>query len=249
MAGGAALFFYLAPPKAVLADINSHLMNFYRALRDDTSLLIEKLESLSASRRTYYSMRKRRPTSRLDEAVRFAYLNRLCWNGLHRVNQEGDFNVPMGDRLPTDLWDPDSLRRAAKLLHKAELLTADFETGLAFLSKNDFAFVDPPYPRGASKGLGFNRYTSDFFSIEDHKRLGATLRTLDRRGVFLMITLGCHPEILKLYPRFNRTRLRSKSLISCESGSRGLADEVVLTNYTIEHVGSMPCFERCRRRA
>jgi len=234
MAGGAALFFYLAPPKAILADINPDLINFYMVLKNNTSSLVERLESLRASKALYYGMRKRTPGSRLERAVRFAYLNRLCWNGLHRVNHKGDFNVPIGDRLPKKLWNPALLYRAAKLLQNAKLLKADFETTLLGLNRKDFSFIDPPYPRGAQEGLGFNRYTSDFFSFEDHRRLGRVLKTLDRRGVSLMVTVAPCQEILELYPEFRRTRLRSKSLISCESTSRRIADEIVLTNYPVK---------------
>jgi len=231
MAGSAAMFFYLAPRKAVLADINPDLINFFRVLRDETSELVKRLNSLSASRDLYYEMRDNVPTSGFERAVRFAYLNRLCWNGVHRVNREGEFNVPIGDRLPRRLWNPDHLYRAASQLRCARLLRADFEETLPKLKKGDFSFVDPPYPRGAAKGLGFNRYVGDFFSVEDHKRLGKLLKILNERGVLLMVVMCSDPEILQFYPPFTRTLLRSKSLISGKPSSRRTVDEVVMTNY------------------
>lgn len=232
MAGGAALFFYLAPQKALLADINPDLINFYRVLKTDTSTLVRRLTSLRASRDLYYKMRSRTPKSKLERAVRFAYLNRLCWNGLHRVNQNGDFNVPIGDRLPEELWDPEELYQAAKLLQSARLLNADFETTLGTLRKGDFAFIDPPYPRGARAGFGFNRYSPSFFSLEHHKRLGRRVRISDQKGSTLMITLSQFPELLQCYPQsFVRTVLNSKSLISSKLSSRCSVNEVVLTNY------------------
>jgi len=232
MAGAAALFFHLGPRKALLGDINPELVNFYKVLRNDTSELISRLISLRASKTQYYVIRESTPTSELNRAIRFAYLNRLCWNGLYRVNQKGDFNVPMGDRLPRKLWDPEELNAAARQLRRAKLVNADFETTLGRLKAGDFAFVDPPYPRGAQTGFGFNRYATDFFSFEDHIRLGRIIEQLDRRGVLLMVLLSQSPDILRHYPLwFNRIPLRSKSLISSRSESRRMVSEIVMTNY------------------
>jgi DNA adenine methylase len=233
MAGSAALFFHLAPRKAVLADVNPDLMDFYKMLRDNTSTLVERLTSLRASKALYYKMRESTPTSRLERAVRFAYLNRLCWNGLHRVNRRGDFNVPIGDRRPKKLWDPRQLSHAGKLLRNAKLVSADFEQTLSMLKKGDLTFIDPPYPRGALENAWFNRYSSDFFSLEEHRRLGKVVRSLDDRGIFLMLLVASYAPILKCYPsNFVPTTFSSKSLISGKSSSRRTSEEVVLRNYS-----------------
>ena len=234
MAGSAALFFYIAPRRAVVADTNPELMNFYRVLRNSPLPLTRRLAALHASRTLYYKMRERKPRSRLGRAVRFAYLNRLCWNGLHRVNREGDFNVPIGDRRPEKLWSSTDLLQAAKLLRNAKLLRADFESTMRRLKRGDFVFLDPPYPRGAREGSWFNRYCRDLFSLDDHRRLGKLATKLDKRGVLLMILVASEPEILRYYPRyFRRTELRSKSLISGKTSSRRTIGEVVLTNYVL----------------
>jgi len=232
MVGGGAFFFHVAPKKAILADLNPELINFYRILRDDTVVLITKLMCLRASKTLYYDMRNRKPRSKLESAIRFAYLNRLCWNGLHRVNRKGRFNVPIGDRLPKKMWDEEELYRAASLLRNATLLSTDFETTLAKVRKRDFVFVDPPYPRGARDGVGFNRYSENPFTLDDHRRLGRTVDTLNKRGVFLMILLASSSEILREYPAsLTQMKLRTKSLISCDTFSRRPVSEMILTNY------------------
>ena len=93
MAGGAALFFFVLPAKAVLGDVNGELINFYRVLRDRFSELRRRLNKLSASEKMYYAFRESKPRGHVQRAVRFAYLNRLSWNGLYRVNRSGKFNV------------------------------------------------------------------------------------------------------------------------------------------------------------
>ena len=234
MAGSAALFFHVAPRKAILGDLNPELINFYTVLRDDTDALVDKLNGLRASRRLYRKMRKSTPRSRLERAIRFVYLNRLCWNGLYRVNQRGQFNVPIGDRLPKKLWDRNDFRNGARILSHTELVCGDFVTTLRKARSGDFVFIDPPYPRGAPLDTGFNRYCSESFSAKDHQRLGRRIRSLDARGVSIMVLLASSKDIISCYPSsFNRKRLRSKSLISCNASSRRLVDEIVLTNYSI----------------
>lgn len=51
---------------------------------------------MSATKREYERVRRWRPTSQLDRAVRFIYLNRNCYGGLYRENQVSVFNVPYG---------------------------------------------------------------------------------------------------------------------------------------------------------
>lgn len=44
--GGGAMFFYLEPRRAVINDINTKLMNFYRGVRDDYSNLRRELDEI-----------------------------------------------------------------------------------------------------------------------------------------------------------------------------------------------------------
>ena len=171
MAGGAAMFFSIRPRIALLADTNADLVNFYSVLKSSRFALIHKLSRLAASREIYYLLRSAKPRAPLQRAVRFAYLNRLAWNGLYRVNRSGLFNVPIGDRLPTTMWDVASLTAASNALQDADLLHGDFRDTTASARANDFVFFDPPYPRGAQNATGFNRYTAHFFKAQDHSDL------------------------------------------------------------------------------
>ncbi len=141
MAGGAALFFFVQPPRAVLSDVNGELMNFYSVLRDQFPVLRRRLMKLSASEGAYYAFRESTPRGSIQRAVRFAYLNRLAWNGLYRVNRAGKFNVPIGDRLPEDMWSMTDLERASTTLMAAKLKTGDFRTITEYTMKGDFVFL------------------------------------------------------------------------------------------------------------
>lgn len=231
MAGGAALFFRIRPKRATIADVNADLINFYRVLKSKPAPLLRNMERLDASRELYYSMRQATPATPILRAVRFAYLNRLAWNGLYRVNRNGEFNVPIGDRLPSTLWNFDELRRASAALSDATLLEGDFTHVLRYAKKGDFVFLDPPYPRGAVDG-GFNRYARAFFTADDHIRLSRAITRLSDRGVMIMLALADRPDLRELYPETLRHNVvRSKALIACNGNDRRNVGELILLNY------------------
>ncbi len=231
MVGSGALFFAARPSDATLADANADLINFYSVLAHRTGQLLSRLSKLKADRNLYYALRDSRPRSALARAVRFAYLNRLCWNGVYRVNRDGHFNVPIGSRLPNRLWDEDQLRTAASALRTATLVCDDFSVTLRDCRVGDFVYLDPPYPK-RSTGLGFNRYTPERFCLVDHHRLANEAAVLDRRGVYVMVSTGASRRFQSLFPRSFRPRsVRTLSLISCNGKSRGPVRETILINY------------------
>lgn len=232
MVGGGALFFALQPEKSILADINRDLINYYQVLRDDTDQLLQNLRRLKATTDLYYKLRNYRPRLPLAKAIRFAYLNRLCWNGLYRENLKGHFNVPIGSRLPATMWNIYSLKSAATILSKSQLIHAPFEASLVRARPGDFVFLDPPYPRGAYKSLGFNRYSKKIFSLDSHRKLAQCITALTNRKVKVMLTISNTAEIASIYPKhLHRTHAKSMALISCNGSSRHQIKELILRNY------------------
>jgi len=232
MVGGGALFFSLKPTKSNLSDINADLINYYTVLRDDAESLFTRLAKLKASKEQYYSMRSTTPSTALDKAIRFAYLNRLCWNGLYRVNQSGEFNVPFGSRVPKQMWNENQLIGASKDLQQATLHCADFERSLHHIKKGDFVFIDPPYPRGSSSGSGFNRFSPSRFDLADHERLSDFANELTNRGAKVMIVLAGLERIQSIYPiSYSKTFIFQRSPLSCHGSTRRKVREVVLRNY------------------
>ena len=60
------------------------------------------------------------------KAARFIYLNRTCFNGIYRVNLDGEFNVPKGTKSAV-LFDDDDLDKVSKALSMAQIHVSDFE--------------------------------------------------------------------------------------------------------------------------
>src|SRR5437762_3054909 len=99
--GGGSMFFHVEPNTAILSDTNEDLINVYVIMRDNWSDLYTILKGYDKyhSQNFYYQIRSSKPRLLLKRAARFVYLNRTCWNGLYRVNKNGEFNVPIGSKI------------------------------------------------------------------------------------------------------------------------------------------------------
>ena len=156
--GSAAVFFALAPKKALLADTNAELVNAYQAISSHWQLVEQSLKrhSQSHSEVYYYKLRSSKPRKPYTRAARFLYLNRTCWNGLYRVNGRGEFNVPRGTK-DSVILEADDFSAIAKRLSNCDIVCQDFESTLASAQRGDFAFIDPPYTVNHNLN-GFRRY-------------------------------------------------------------------------------------------
>ena len=131
--GGGALFFSRRPQRALLTDINPALVGTYTAIRDDVHGVIDALRRLAArhSKESYYAVRERYNRSpRLSSSKRaamFIYLNKTCFNGLHRVNRKGEFNVPVGSYKNPRILNEEGLHAASEALEGSSLRCASFE--------------------------------------------------------------------------------------------------------------------------
>jgi DNA adenine methylase len=234
MVGSGALFFAVAPSTAVVADINCELIEFYRVVRREPRKLHALLDRSPVNKATYYSIRARRPENPLARAARFFYLIRLSWNGLYRVNQMGEFNVPYGGRRPHQLLELERAIAAAKVLRSTRLICGDFQQTTMGARRGDFVYFDPPYPKGSTNGNGFARYSATGFTLTDHARLASHATRLADRGVFVMITEAARKELLSLFPRdFHVTLVRNPSLIAADALQRRDAYEAILTSYRV----------------
>ena len=234
--GGGAMFFSRQPKRALLTDINPALVDAYHAIRDDVDRVIDALEELAVGhcKERYYQVRERynRPTSLTvpKRAAMFIYLNKTCFNGLHRVNRKGEFNVPFGSYKKPRILNEAGLRAASHALRAAELRCASFEDLLETAKPGDFIYFDPPY-EPVSTTASFTSYARDGFSREDQRRLAEVFGALDRRGCTLMLSNSDVPFIRDLYRRFEVDIVAAPRAINCDAAKRGKVTEVVVRNY------------------
>ena len=102
--GGGALFFDLAPERAVINDYNAELINCYQQIKDNPQELIDllKYHQENNSKDYYLQLRSADRDDRINNmsdvqrAARILYMLRVDFNGLYRVNSKNQFNVPYG---------------------------------------------------------------------------------------------------------------------------------------------------------
>src|SRR6185437_15408553 len=85
------------------------------------------------------------PSSLLDKAARFLYLNGVSWNHLWRENSRtGAMNVPWGDRK-FKVISESTMIAVGDVLKRADIVTEDFRKVLESATCGDFVYLDPPY--------------------------------------------------------------------------------------------------------
>jgi len=226
--GGAAVFFHLAPERALLSDVNPRLIDTYKAVQTDWRLVENELFRLHQlhSKDFYYQERCRIRRKSHTKAAQFLYLNRTCWNGLYRENLSGKFNVPIGTKSNVIMSD-DNFKAASELLDCAELNACDFEESLSRAVKGDLVFLDPPYTT-AHNINGFVKYNQKIFSWDDQLRLRRCTEAAFVRGARIVLTNANHETIHKLYSDLGTPDIVSRSsVISGSASARGRTTEVL----------------------
>ena len=226
-AGSACMFFHLAPPKAVLGDLNGELIGTYRQLKKNPIEITGSLKTFRKGRERYFEVRGIDPVtiSSPERAARFIYLNRFCFNGLYRTNASGRFNVPYGGAKSGSLPTDEHLLGCSELLKKATLVAGDFEKVLAKIKVGDFVYMDPPFSVKARRV--FNEYDKSIFSFEDVKRLRGWMENLASRNISFLVSYaesdeadflkkGFHTDVVSVRRNiagFTDNRTRSNELL------------------------------------
>src|SRR5256712_12480879 len=169
--GGGALFFAVAPRRAVLSDNNAELAHCYGQVRDDVHGVLDALARHVYEKAHYQNIRALNPLHLppAARAARFIYLNKTCFNGLWRVNRAGRFNVPIGRYTNPRFHDPSALIAASQALKGVEIVHAPFEAALVRAAAGDFVYLASPYDPGTPTA-DFGNYTAGGFTWDHPER-------------------------------------------------------------------------------
>lgn len=252
--GGAMLFFMLQKypniKRAIINDINPHLINTYLTIRNQPYALIERLEELQTHFRSllnheaqkdfYLHVRHRFNTENLsdiDEAAFMIFLNRTCFNGLYRENSKGGFNVPFGRYANPTICDTDLIIADSTLLQKVEILNGDFSATGNYVDGYTFVYFDPPY-RPLDETSSFNSYVKESFDDKEQVRLKNFYANLSAQGCHEILSnsdgKGRNEENLffdNLYQDFIIERVLAKRSINANPSKRGALTELLIRNY------------------
>ena len=237
--GGGSVFLSIGPKSAVINDYNSELMNLYRIIKINPDGLVRVLSSLKNEKTEFYRIRNLDRNidfhkSNTDEfrAARTVFLNKTCFNGLYRVNANGEFNVPFGNYKNPKIIDSENIYRMSEFLNKSniKILNTDYADSLKYIRKNDFVYFDPPYDP-ISDTSSFTSYTEKGFTKEDQINLKKTCDVLNSKGVKFLLSNSATDFILDLYKDYNITLLDVRRNIAASNEKRKIVKEVLIRNY------------------
>jgi DNA adenine methylase len=228
--GSACLFLALNPMRAVLGDVNPHLVSTYRVLQDRPDAVANILANWRVDKETYLQLRGL-PTSsdKAFDAAKFLYLNRYCFNGVYRENRQGQFNVPFGGYRTGALPGLEELRQFSARLRNTELYCGDFAAAVQGADANDFIYLDPPYYYGSVRNRG--EYGWNAFSDTDVERLIEEVRSADGRGVRILISYNQAHTLRKALPTWRLTYAPVRRSVAGFSKGRKSVREYQLRNY------------------
>jgi len=227
--GGGAVYFHLSPQIAKISDSNKELIDTYEVIKNNPEDVIKHIKSFERSKEFYYSIRNKKYSTESEEAARFIYLNQMSFNGLYRVNQKGEYNVPYGYR-DKYRFDYDNLLRVSSLLKNTQITHQDFKESIANINSNDLVFLDPPYTVTHNSN-GFIHYNKKLFSLEDQYNLSDAIKTIKSVGAYYILTNAAHQTIREIFDNGDKMyEIDRASLIGGKNAKRGNYAELILTN-------------------
>jgi DNA adenine methylase len=208
----------LRPSRALLNDLNPHLINFYRRLQSGLTLSLDARydKELFYSHRAMFNRLVLNGRAKTSQAAQlFYYLNRTCYNGLCRFNRSGEFNVPFGKYKAVNYAE--SFIAYKKIFRGWEFTNVDLER--LEVERGDFIYADPPYD------VEFTTYSAGGFTWDDQERTAEWLAK--HRGPVLLSNQAT-PRIVRLYRKlgFRLKFLDAPRRISSD-GDRADAREVL----------------------
>ncbi len=238
--GGLAVALGLQPDRALLNDINPHLINFFQQSRRG---LISDLVSSDNNTMAYYERRARfnelirnNKHQTVKAALLFYYLNRTGYNGLCRFNSAGLYNVPKGSYKTINYMTTADFAPYREALADWEFRIGDFEE--LELLPDDFVYADPPYD------VPFTQYSKENFYWKDQVRLAEWLA---RHEGPVVLSNQATERIRNLYADcgFTITVLEAPRRIN-RTGDRTPAQEVLAYRnveiFTLETLAPEPIF-------
>jgi DNA adenine methylase len=236
--GGGAVLFHLQPKNAIVNDINSELINCYNVIKDNVDNLIIDLKKHENEKEYFYSIRELDRTDEynhltdIERASRLIYLNRTCFNGLFRVNSQGQFNVPFGNYKNPKIVDEIVLKSISKYLKENNIMLMNdtYQNSLQEAQKGDFIYLDPPYDP-VSDSSSFTGYTLDGFNRGHQDQLKAMCDELHQRKCKFLLSNSATPYILDLYKEYKIEIVSAKRNINSIAEKRGDVEEVLVRNY------------------
>lgn len=249
--GGGALYFYLEPKSAIINDINTKLISFYKGVRDDYQIVSKELKEIeiqyASNRNDFDGLKLLHPTERVEDknenlyyqlramyndisekqytdAALYYYINKTAYSGMIRFNSKGEFNVPFG-RYKSLNTNSISLSHS-QLLQTAQIFNTDYSEIFRLCHKDDFVFLDPPYDCIFSD-YGNEEY-KDGFDEHSHRKLAQDFANLPCKA---LMVIGKTPLTEELYKGYIIDEYQKNYSVNIRNRFKAAATHIVVANY------------------
>jgi DNA adenine methylase len=251
---GAVLFWilnhYSNLKMAIINDVNTDLINTYKAISNSVEKIIlllkawekeyHNLSAIEEKKKEYYYLKRdlfnTRTSDIMTQSALFIFLNKTCFNGLYRVNKKNRFNVPIGSYIKPLICDSENLKTVSQALKKVTILNGDFEKTLTYAKNKTCFYLEPPY-KPLNETSHFNSYAKEPFNDNEQIRLKNFCDKLDSLGYKWILSNSDVKEknpknhfFDKLYETYQIERVLAKRTINANASKRGQLNELLITN-------------------
>ncbi len=252
--GGGAVYFHLERSNAIINDINTKLIDFYRGVQQNYTTLRKELDEIeriySLNRRDFEALKALTPDERVEDknemlyyslrdmfnglskktysdALLYFFINKTAYSGMIRYNAKGEFNVPFGryQHLNTSLVTS----QHSKLLANTEIFNEDYKAVFDMAKKDDFMFLDPPYDCVFSD-YGNEEYR-DGFNDACHIALADDFRKLKCKA---LLVIGRTPLTEKLYGDMIIDEYAKTYAVNIRNRFKSVTTHILVANYPTE---------------
>lgn len=258
LGGGAFLFHMLTEfnfDEVHASDINPELILCYKRIKQTPSKVFDHLHNLisdyppsNPTRDEFYYDVRNSWNSNLDissmndnqkneRTAQTLFMNKTCFNGLFRLNQKGEFNVPTGRYTKPAFPTEEKLQEVSEAIQNVQFHLHSYENILNYVDEDAFVYFDPPY-RPISKTSSANIYTKNDFDDSEQIRLAKFTNTLNEKGVKFLLSNSDPKNFTntddffdELYAGFNIQRIQANRAINSNPNSRGAISELLISNY------------------
>lgn len=249
--GGGAMYFHLEPQNAIINDINTRLMDFYRGVQLQFPELKAELSAIekvyTENRAAFEALKKLTPEERVEDkneglyyslrdmynglvdspylaATLYYFINKTAYSGMIRFNSKGEYNVPYGryKNFNTELLT----EAHSRLLGTAEIHNGDYTNIFNIAEAEDFIFLDPPYDCIFSD-YGNDEY-KDGFNEDSHRQLAADFYNLGCRA---LMVIGATPLTRELYGNNIVAEYDKNYSVNIRNRFQSEAIHIIVTNY------------------
>jgi DNA adenine methylase len=189
--GGGAVLLSLKPKNAVISDINPDIINMWKQIKRNYKQLSILLTSYKVNKKTWDKMNSDFPNIKKTSTKRASYFMHLIsyvYMGIYLLDKEGKFknDFIIGTNRTSDKYNTKMLKNIENISHylnrnNIKIKQGSYEKILDNVNKDDFVYLDPPYPSVAKSKINYetqfdNMKFCNFFNKLKCKKMMSNLK-------------------------------------------------------------------------